>query len=114
VSNYEEEKFELRTIYKRSINIVRMNQPNIDEYVLTFLSCFYPWLFIPSYFWFLRALYYDSRPILGQSCSRSNIFIAAAISRDTWIHIGNILFFWRKEGASSEFFIYWWIFQIIV
>jgi len=84
---------------QENFNIVRMNQPNIDEYVLTLLSCFYPWLFIPSYFWFLRAFYYDSRPILGQSCSRSCIFIAAAISRDTRTRIGNILFFptWRRS-----------------
>jgi len=76
----------------------------VDEYVLTLLSCFYSWLFIASYFWFLRALYYDSRPIPGQSCSRSYIFIAAAISRDTRTRVSGIFFSFRREGASFEFF----------
>lgn len=76
-SNYEEEIFELSYIERREFwyHADESATANIGKCALTLL-------FIPSYFWFLQSLYYDSRPILGQSHFQSYVFIAAAISRN--------------------------------
>lgn len=61
-------------------------------------------LLSPPYFWFLRSvLYYDLRPILEQSHSRSYIFVTAIISRNTFKLTLTIYFSYEKRNDSGMF-----------